>query len=166
MDSNKKAPKHKLSCITDDSQFDRADKKISLIAQRILPDVPHLVSVPTKHPYMPIFPFENLRTPFEDWEVKHLQHMTLISSNNRGVAWVKGDWEDEINAFSPHNSGPRSGTATPRSERDPSKPRTKMSFADYKAGKRPTSSSQPTIANSSQRPKKEQNRLDTLLIIT
>lgn len=155
MDSMNKAPKRKLSCITDDSHFDRANKKIRHLTQRILPNIPHLLSVPTDYPYKPTFPFENLRTPFEDWEVKHLQHMTLISYNVRGVAWVRGDWEDEINAYSPHNSGPRSGTATPHSERDPNKPRTKMSLADYKAGKRPASSSQSAAANSTQRP---QNR--------
>jgi hypothetical protein len=128
------------------SAFERSDKKIRVIAQRILPDIPHLVSVPTKHPYYRSFPDENRNTPFEDWEVRHLQHMTLVSTGSRGVAWVKGDWQDEYGATSPY-SATRSGTATPRSERDLSKPRVKMSFADYKAGKRPQSSSLPACSN-------------------
>jgi hypothetical protein len=141
------------------SAFDRSDKKIRVIVQRILPDIPHLVSVPTKNPYIPSFPHENRNTPFEDWEVKHLQHMTLVSNGSRGVAWVKGDWQEEFGATSPY-SGARSGTATPQSERDPSKPRIKMSFADYKAGKRPQSSSQPARLTISQTVPTGQSRYD------
>ena len=131
------------------SAFDRLDKRIDVIVRQILPDIPHLVSVPTKTPYVREFPNENLNTPFEDWEVQKLQHMTLVSNGSRGVAWVKGNWLEEYNAASPY-SGFRSGTATPRSERDANRIRTKMSLADYKANKRPTSSSQPPRLSGSQ----------------
>lgn len=124
-----------------DSRFSHVDRQIGLLAQRILPNMPHLVSVPTTNPYLKNFKYENLNTPFEEWEVKQLQYITLVANADRGVAWVEGDWLDKISANSP-NSGAGSGTVTPYSERDPSKPRVKMSLADYKAGKRPTSSSQ------------------------
>lgn len=126
----------------DTTAFRIADKKIGVMVQRILPNLPHLVEVPTTNPYRNKFEWENRNTPFEAWEVKELQHMTLVSEPNRGVAFIKR-FED----FSPPNSGPRSGTATPRSERDSNKARVKMSFADYKAGKRPGSSSQSALAN-------------------
>jgi hypothetical protein len=142
------------------SAFDRSDKKIDIIVQRILPDIPHLVSVPTKTPYVREFPNENLNTPFDDWEVQNLQHMTLVSNGSRGVAWAKGDWQDEYNAASPY-SGFRSGTATPRSEREGHKIRTKMSLADYKAGKRPPSSSQPARLVGSQIGPNGQSRYDS-----
>lgn len=124
-----------------ESRFSHADREIGLLAQRILPNMPHLVSVPTTNPYLKNFRYENLNTPFEEWEIKQLQYITLVANADRGVAWVEGDWLDKISANSP-NSGAGSGTVTPYSERDPSKPRVKMSLADYKAGKRPTSSSQ------------------------
>jgi hypothetical protein len=130
-----------------DSRFSHTDRQIGLLAHRTLPNMPHLVSVPTTNPYLKNFRYENLNTPFEEWEVKQLQYMTLVANADRGVAWVEGDWMDKISANSP-NSGAGSGTVTPYSERDPSKPRVKMSLADYKAGKRPTSSSQqprPTL---------------------
>jgi hypothetical protein len=131
------------------SAFTRLDERIDVIVQQILPDIPHLVSVPTKTPYVREFPNENLNTPFEDWEVQKLQHMTLVSNGSRGVAWVKGNWLEEYNAASPY-SGVRSGTATPRSERDANRIRTKMTLADYKANKRPTSSFQPPRLGGSQ----------------
>lgn len=141
------------------SAFACADKRIEVIVQQILPDIPHLVSVPTKTPYQRQFPNENLNTPFEDWEVQNLQHMTLVSNGSRGVAWVKGNWLEEYNAVSPY-SGFRSGTATPRSERDSNRIRSKISLADYKANKRPTSSSQPPRLGGSQTVPNGQSRYD------
>ena len=141
------------------SAFTRLDERIDVIVQQILPDIPHLVSVPTKTPYVREFPNENLNTPFEDWEVQKLQHMTLVSNGSRGVAWVKGNWLEEYNAASPY-SGFRSGTATPRSERDANRIRTKMTLADYKANKRPTSSSQPPRLGGSQAVPNGQSRYD------
>jgi hypothetical protein len=141
------------------SAFARADKRINVIVQQILPDIPHLVSVPTKTPYQRQFPNENLNTPFEDWEVQNLQHMTLVSNGSRGVAWVKGNWLEEYNAASPY-SGFRSGTATPRSERDANRIRSKISLADYKATKKPTGSSQPPRLGDSQTVLNGQSRYD------
>lgn len=148
----------------DASAFERSDKKIRVMAQRILPDMPHLVSVPTKNPYGLTFPNENRNTPFDDWEVKHLQHMTLISNGSRGVAWVRGDWQDELGVTSPYSGG-RSGTATPQSERDPNKPRSKISwkeYQEYKAGKRPQSSSQTVPKNLPQNVSIGQSRYDVV----
>jgi hypothetical protein len=136
----------------DASAFERSERSIEFIVQQILPNIPHLVSVPTKTPYVREFPNENLNTPFDDWEVQNLQHMTLVSDGNRGVAFVRGDWLEDHNLASPY-SGFRSGTATPRSERDANRIRIKMSLADYKAigsgNKRPTSMPQlPKIGGS------------------
>lgn len=139
--------KKEITMESRDSRFSHTDGQIGSLTQRTLPNTPHLVSVPTTNPYLKNFKYENLNTPFAEWEVKQLQYMTLVANADRGVAWVEGDWADKISANSP-NSGAGSGTVTPHSERDPGKPRVKMSLADYKAGKRPTSSSQqprPTL---------------------
>ncbi len=133
----------------DPSAFERSEKSIDFIVQRILPNIPHLVSVPTKTPYVREFPNENLNTPFDDWEVQNLQHMTLISNGSRGVAWARGDWSEEYNAASPYG-GFRSGTATPRSERDANRIRTKIKLSDYTANKKPANTPQPSRLGGSQ----------------
>jgi hypothetical protein len=148
----------------DASAFERSERRIDYIVQQILPSIPHLVSVPTKTPYVREFPNENHNTPFDDWEVQDLQHMTLVSENNRGVAWVRGDWQDEPNFASPY-SGLRSGTATPRSERDANRIRTKISLADYKAiggsNKRPATTTPAPKVGGSQTGSNGQSRYDT-----
>jgi len=118
------------------SAFQSLDAKIDMLQSKLLPPIPHLLQVPTRDPYMGARPWEtNRNTPFEGWEWEHLQYMTLVPGDCRGVARPKGGWEEEINARSPYNmSRSRSGTATPRSERDPNKPRSKISLADYKNG--------------------------------
>jgi hypothetical protein len=124
------------------------DQKIEMLAKRILPTTPYLLTVPSSDPYIKHFEYENKNTPFAPWEVDELRYMTMICEGDRGVAFPQGDWQDKINSRSPASAC--SGTVTPRSERDPNKPLQKMSFADYKAGKRPTSSSQASVPNSSQ----------------
>lgn len=132
------------------SDFQSLDAKIDMLQTKLLPPIPHLLQVPTRDPYMGARPWEtNRNTPFEGWEWEHLQYMTLVPGDCRGVARPKGGWEEEMNARSPYNmSRSRSGTATPRSERDPNKPRSKISLADYKNGIRATKKpveSQPTV---------------------
>lgn len=125
------------------------DAKIDELQANFLPPIPHLLSVPTKDPYRGQCLWETNRgTPFETWEFDQLQYMTLIPGDVRGVARPRGGWEDEINARSPYNmSRSRSGTITPQGERDPNKPRAKISLADYKNGKRaPKKPAEPQLA--------------------
>ncbi|OBT62037.1 hypothetical protein VE03_08278 [Pseudogymnoascus sp. 23342-1-I1] len=112
---------------------------IDKLKSKLLPPIPHLLSVPTSDPYRGSRPWETHRnSPFEAYEFDELQYMTLIPGDNRGVARPRGGWEDEINSRSPYNvSRSRSGTATPQQgERGAAKPRSRMSLADYRSGKR------------------------------
>jgi hypothetical protein len=127
-----------------------AEKQISVLCDKILPHVstltsfglhpshtppqmPHILSVPTKTPYQPVFPHENQSTPFEPWEVMRLQYVTLISNADRGVGYAQGNWDEAINAKSPSNGDLPSSTSTPNPARDSRKvPAVKMSIADYK----------------------------------
>jgi hypothetical protein len=130
-----------------------ADKQIALLKSKRLPEVsslprslstqahlglqyPHQLSVPTKYPYRPEFPFENQNTPFRQSEVKYLQYMTLLSNGDRGVGVARGDWEDDITGAnmetSPGSGGAGSNTTTPNPFKDSKKPAVKMSIADYK----------------------------------
>lgn len=112
---------------------------IDKLKAKLLPPIPHLLSVPTSDPYRGSRPWETHRnSPFEAFEFDDLQYMTLIPGDNRGVARPRGGWEDEINSRSPYNvSRSRSGTATPQQgERGGTKPRSRISLADYKSGKR------------------------------
>lgn len=129
---------------------------IDKLKSKLLPPIPHLLSVPTSDPYRGSLPWETHRnSPFEAYEFDDLQYMTLIPGDNRGVARPRGGWEDEINARSPYNvSRSRSGTTTPQQgERGSAKPRSKMSLADYKSGKRV-----PKTSAESQLPSGEANR--------
>lgn len=128
---------------------------IDKLKSKLLPPIPHLLSVPTSDPYRGSRPWETHRnSPFEAYEFDELQYMTLVPGDNRGVARPRGGWEDEINAHSPYNvSRSRSGTATPQQgERGGAKPRSRISLADYKSGKRvprPSSESQLPAGESS-----------------
>lgn len=113
--------------------FNLGDKIRKIRADNQVPAIPYLLQVNTQG-RLPEFPYENLKTPFERHEVQHLQYMTNLFRPDRfEVLDCKGDWKESINALAP-----RQGTYTPRSER--AKPTTtakaKMSFADYKRGKR------------------------------
>jgi hypothetical protein len=116
-----------------------------LTKKNYLPAVPYLVDVPSSNAYTREFPVENQadRSPFEQHEIVPCQYMTMVMNGSRGVLRVRGEWEDEINAKAPGSGSQsaRSGTATPRSERDPNKPRIKMSLSDYRSGKKPSSTS-------------------------
>lgn len=129
---------------------------IDQLKAKLLPPIPHLLSVPTSDPYRGSRPWETHRnSPFEAFEFDELQYMTLIPGDNRGVARPRGGWEDEINSRSPYNvSRSRSGTATPQQgERGSTKPRSRISLADYKSGKRA-----PKPSGESQQPAGEANR--------
>ncbi|OBT85224.1 hypothetical protein VE02_05200 [Pseudogymnoascus sp. 03VT05] len=131
------------------------DAAIDRLKSKFLPPIPHLLSVPTTDPYRGSRPWETHRnSPFEAYEYEDLQYMTLVTGDNRGVARPRGGWEDEINFRSPYNvSRSRSGTATPQQgERGAAKPRSRISLADYKSGKRvpkPSSESQQPAGESS-----------------
>jgi len=93
---------------------------------------PHLLKVDIKNPYNGGFAYEFENTPFETYEVKDLQYMTMISEGSRGIADAKGDWQDEINSRSPSVQAMRSNTATPNPARESKVPLKKISIADYK----------------------------------
>lgn len=129
---------------------------IDRLKSKFLPPIPHLLSVPTTDPYRGSRPWETHRnSPFEAYEYDELQYMTLVTGDNRGVARPRGGWEDEINFRSPYNvSRSRSGTATPQQgERGAAKPRSRISLADYKSGKRV-----PKTSTESQQPAGESSR--------
>ncbi|KFY54100.1 hypothetical protein V497_07982 [Pseudogymnoascus sp. VKM F-4516 (FW-969)] len=133
---------------------------IDKLKSKLLPPIPHLLSVPTSDPYRGSLPWETHRnSPFEAYEFDELQYMTLIPGDNRGVARPRGGWEDEINARSPYNvSRSRSGTTTPQQgERGSAKPRSKMSLADYKSGKRVPKSSAESQLPASEATKDKEN---------
>ena len=128
---------------------------IDKLKTKFLPPIPHLLSVPTTDPYRGSRPWETHRnSPFEAFEFDELQYMTLVTGDNRGVARPRGGWEEEMNSRSPYNvSRSRSGTATPQQgERGGAKPRSRISLADYRSGKRvpkPAGDSQQTAGESS-----------------
>ncbi|ELR10174.1 hypothetical protein GMDG_04568 [Pseudogymnoascus destructans 20631-21] len=128
---------------------------IDRLKSKFLPPIPHLLYVPTSDPYRGSRPWETHRnSPFEAYEYDDLQYMTLVTGDNRGVARPRGGWEDEINSRSPYNvSRSRSGTATPQQgERGGAKPRSRITLADYRSGKRvpkPSSESQQPAGESS-----------------
>jgi len=116
--------------------------------------MPHILTVPTRTPYLPNFPHENQNTPFEEHEVKRLQYMTLISNGDRGVGFAEGNWEEQVNGRSPCSAEARSSTTTPNPFRDSRRSALKMSMADYKNLKQggARSSPRPSAATPEPRP--------------
>ncbi|KAF4628665.1 hypothetical protein G7Y89_g9491 [Cudoniella acicularis] len=136
------------------------NKQIALLKERQLPHIPHLLLVNTDYPYRPEFPHENQNTPFESWEVKALQYMTLVADGDRGIALAKGNWEDEYTGPPPTRGDARSSTTTPNPHnKDPKKPSVKYSIKDYKnmkqTGVRP--SPRPAVADIERRPGHSRN---------
>lgn len=147
MEEGKKAPQY-------EKQFSAAVKKIDkLVMHTIAPNEPYKVTIPISNCLNRTYEHENQNTPFDQSEIRGMQYMSLVhTGHHRGIMHVLGI-DDDLDALSPSGSGTqsaRSGTATPRSEREQNKPRVKMSFADYKAGKRPTSSSSKATGMSGQ----------------
>lgn len=128
--------------------LDLADRQIQYLKDKLLPYVcsllctsgsllmdlqdPHLLQVDIKNPYNGGFAHEFEGTPFENYEVKDLQYMTMISDGCRGIADAKGDWQAEINSRSPSVQAMRSNTTTPNAGREAKGPLKKISFGQYK----------------------------------
>ncbi|PVH74954.1 hypothetical protein DL98DRAFT_518900 [Cadophora sp. DSE1049] len=114
-----------------------ADKQISDLKKLFLPHEPHLLTVPTDHPFRETSSYEYRGTPFANYEVRHLQHMTMISESQRGVARAEGDWQARIESGSPASLAARSSTTTPShaTAREVKIPSKKISIADYKSMK-------------------------------
>ncbi|KAI0999961.1 hypothetical protein K3495_g8236 [Podosphaera aphanis] len=108
-----------------------ADRQISVLKSKVLPIEPHLLLVEDQTPHLRFDPYQYRGTPFEPYEVRHLQYLTMVCDENRGLAHPQGNWHDEIESCSPaaiakHIEGPLSST---REAKAPSK---KISIADYK----------------------------------
>ncbi|KAJ5032965.1 uncharacterized protein L3040_009551 [Drepanopeziza brunnea f. sp. 'multigermtubi'] len=116
-------------------ELDQLNKQIAELKQRTLPYEPHLLTVPTSTPYRETPIYEYRGTPFEDYEVRELQHMTMISSSRRGVARTEGDWQARIESQSPAALQALSNTATPSHTKD-QKVYKKFSLRDYANAKK------------------------------
>ncbi|KAK0106740.1 hypothetical protein ONS96_004358 [Cadophora gregata f. sp. sojae] len=129
-----------------------ADKQIFDLKKLFLPHEPHLLTVPTDHPFRETSSYEYRGTPFANYEVRYLQHMTMISESQRGVARAEGDWQARIESGSPASLAARSSATTPShaNARDLKIPSKKISIADYKSLK--------TGAKPSPRPGLEEGR--------
>ncbi|OWP01062.1 hypothetical protein B2J93_6536 [Marssonina coronariae] len=111
-----------------------ADKQIFQLQKRVLPNDPHLLTVPTDNPYRDTASYEYRGTPFANYEVRQLQHMTMISSSRRGVARAEGDWQARIESYSPVSLA-ASSTATPSRAKEVKAPKQKISLGDYQKSK-------------------------------
>ncbi|KUJ09015.1 uncharacterized protein LY89DRAFT_318143 [Mollisia scopiformis] len=129
--------------------LEAADKQIAMLKDRLLPYDPHIVTVPTIYPYSGGYDYENKGTPFEEYEVKQLQYVTLVGETDRGTAkpWPAAEWVDTIEARSPASMAARSNTTTPNAAANAVKeskiPKTKISIADYKNMKKTGVKSSP-----------------------
>lgn len=83
----------------------------------------------------------------------------MISDGDRGVAFAKGDWHDEIYNQSPGSADARSSTTTPNPAKELKKVANKMSFSDYKnlkeKGIKP--SPRPVVADAERKPGHSRN---------
>jgi hypothetical protein len=96
--------------------------------------IPHLLLPELDFHYLPKFPYEKLNSPFQSWEVRPLQYMTLIADAERGgTVIVKGDWEDEYRGPTSTSADNRSNMSTPIPfNKDGKKASVKYSIKDYK----------------------------------
>ncbi|RKF63124.1 hypothetical protein OnM2_027017 [Erysiphe neolycopersici] len=115
----------------DSCLFAAIDRQIIALKSKILQAGPFLLLIDdqTSYPYTSSNHYSG--TPFEPYEVRHLQYLTMMNYENRGVALPCSDWHDEIESCSPaaialQIQGP---PTTNKSTRPPSK---KISIADYK----------------------------------
>lgn len=133
--------------------IESADKQIAMLKDRLLPYVrprfpsldypahntsqdPHIVIVPSTIQYNGGYPHEHKGTPFEDYEVRDLQYLTLVGETDRETArpWPAAEWMDTIEARSPASLVARSNTTTPNAAaaKESKIPSKKISIADYK----------------------------------
>ncbi|KAH8657121.1 hypothetical protein BGZ60DRAFT_434770 [Tricladium varicosporioides] len=125
--------KAKAGASKDTVDLSQLDKNIAQLKESQLPHIPHLLHVNINEPLPREFPHENQNTPFEWWEVKALQYMTLVADGDRGIALAKGDWEDEYSGPPATSADARSSTTTPNPfNKDTKKPSVKYSIKDYK----------------------------------
>lgn len=103
--------------------MDGAAKKVNLVAQRILPDRPHHLS---------LSPTRRYPVPNDFWQHhSRLQYSTFLSDADRGVLLTRPYYDIREE---PETAAVNSTHATPRTE--VKKPLTKMSFKDYKNQKK------------------------------
>lgn len=114
---------------------------------------PHIVTVPTTLPFHGGFDYEHKGTPFEDYEVRSLQYVTLVGETDRDTArpWPAAEWMDVIEARSPASIAARSHTTTPNAAaalaaKENKVPKTKISFGDYKNLKKTGAKASPNPA--------------------
>ncbi|CZR53666.1 uncharacterized protein PAC_03546 [Phialocephala subalpina] len=116
--------------------IESADKQIAMLKDRLLPYDPHIVIVPSKLNYNGGHAHEHRGTPFEDYEVRDLQYLTLVGETDRETArpWPAAEWMDTIEARSPASLVARSNTTTPNAAaaKESKIPSKKISIADYK----------------------------------
>ncbi|KAH8820598.1 hypothetical protein F5884DRAFT_55988 [Xylogone sp. PMI_703] len=126
-------------------KLESANQHIDTLIQDTLPQNPQLLTVPTTNPYLPTFPYENLKSPFDEDELRRqVQYITLLANTDRGVGFTEEYQPDESND-TPYGRDARSSTTTPNPSKDPKKPAVKLSLADYKSvksGGRPTPKSE------------------------
>lgn len=115
----------------DSCLFDTIDRQILALKTKVLQAGPFLLLVDdqTLYPYTDSNHYRG--TPFQPYEVRHLQYLTMMSGGNRGVALPCGDWQNEIESCSPaaialHIQG---SSTSVKGTKPPSK---KISIADYK----------------------------------
>jgi len=111
--------------------MDGAAKKISYLAQRVLPDRPH---------HLAISPTKRYPVPRDFWQYNsRLQYTTYLSDADRGVLLTRPYYE--IHESTGSDAPVDNARATPRSE--VKKPVTKMSFKDYQQSKQKKMSESP-----------------------
>ncbi|CZT06544.1 uncharacterized protein RAG0_12242 [Rhynchosporium agropyri] len=113
--------------------LDYANKQIADLKLNFLPPEPHIVTVPTDNPFRDVSSYEYRNTPFARYEVRYLQHMTMISEGRRGVARAEGGWQARVEGESPASLAARSSNATPSHAKEAKVPSKRISIADYKS---------------------------------
>lgn len=123
-----------------------ADRQITILKSKILPAEPFLLLVDEGSPKIRADSNQHRGTPFEPYEVRHLQYFTMTSSRNRGLAYLCGNWQEEIESCSPAaiEIQCQGLTISSKNTKVPSK---KISIADYKKLKK-DGNLKPSIAGS------------------
>ncbi|RKF74411.1 hypothetical protein GcM1_239034 [Golovinomyces cichoracearum] len=122
-----------------------ADRQITILKSKILPAEPFLLLVDDGSPKIRADSNQHRGTPFEPYEVRHLQYFTMTSSRNRGLAYLCSNWQEEIESCSPAaiEIQCQGLTISSKSIKAPSK---KISIADYKKLKK-DGNLKPSIAS-------------------
>ncbi|TQS38550.1 hypothetical protein Golomagni_00944 [Golovinomyces magnicellulatus] len=112
-------------------QLAAADHQITILKSKILPAEPFLLLVDEGSPKIRADSNQHRGTPFEPYEVRHLQYFTMTSSRNRGLAHLCGNWQEEIESCSPAaiDFQCQGLSISSKNTKTPSR---KISIADYK----------------------------------